>query len=237
MSRSTAIVHLLCSVLLLTFCRVKAQASSGGTVEDDSIVLNCLAKTELAGTPLGESFDDKYVVRNTFTSTEMRTWGFQYCINPITGILSAFRLYLAFEFGQGDYISMTAAGPGMSNCRRMKFSDTLRSVEFHEQDVIVGVTVTVGDKQRSFGNAEENRESTVFKFDENVQAIGVYGNQGTAFINAIGFITYDFSEECRNGGAARNQSDDAAENPTPEPEAETETSPEELPVESEINET
>lgn len=31
------------------------------------------------------------------------------------------------------------------------------------------------------------------------QVVGIYGNQGSSFINAIGFITYDYSEECRTG--------------------------------------
>ena len=148
---------------------------------------------------MGEEFDDKYKVRNIFNTDDLMTWGFQYCINPDTSILSSFRIYIANNYGQGDYISMTAAGPGTSNCRRIKFTDTLKQIEFHVQDVIMGVSLTVGDKVKSFGKADDHRNSQIFKFDESIQIIGIYGNQGTSFINAIGFITYDFSDECKNG--------------------------------------
>ena len=141
---------LILSCLLFLCTTVAAQ---------ESVELKCLKRTVEAGTPIGDSFDDKYKVRNTFKSDDLMTWGFQYCTNPSTGILSSFRIYLADNYGQGDYISMTAAGPGVSNCRRIKFTDTLRKVEFHVQDVIMGVSLTVGEKVKSFGKSDNYRDS------------------------------------------------------------------------------
>ena len=63
---------------------------------------------------------------------------------------------------------MTAAGPGVTNCRRIKFTDTLKKVEFHVQDVIMGVTLTVGEKVKSFGKSDNYRDSEIFRFDESI---------------------------------------------------------------------
>ena len=151
---------LIISSYLLSLCATVAA--------QESVVLKCLKRTEEAGTPIGDSFDDKYKVRNTFKTDDLMTWGFQYCTNPSTGILSSFRIYLADNYGQGDYISMTAAGPGVTNCRRIKFTDTLKKVEFHVQDVIMGVTLTVGEKVKSFGKSDNYRDSEIFRFDESI---------------------------------------------------------------------
>ena len=60
---------------------------------------DCLAKTEKAGTPMGEEFTDKYVLRNMFKTDDIKLWGIQFCTNPTTDILSSFRIYTALDYG------------------------------------------------------------------------------------------------------------------------------------------
>ena len=131
-------------------------------------------------------------------------WGFQICLDTVDGdeILTSFRLLLSKEFGKnGDYIDMSASGPGTGVCRRYGILDPttepVKKIEFFVDDVVRGVTLLIGDKLGSFGK-QDVRDKISFEFDENNPPVGIYGFSGDKYINAISFITYDLASDCQN---------------------------------------
>jgi len=116
--------------------------------------------------------------------------------------LTSFRIVTAKEYGSAEnYVDGTAIGPGTSNCTRYKIADStndyVSSILLHGNEVIIGITVNVGDRKGSFG-VTDSRDEVLFEFTKEQPLIGIYGFDGTSFINGLSFITYDLVSFCQN---------------------------------------
>ena len=114
----------------------------------------CFKKeTQFAGVRVGSEKSDEQLLIDMM-NTETRMWGFQICTSTNTGVLTAFRVETARDFGNGDYIDMTALGPGTANCRRYKLSDPdagVSRIVLHVSEVVLGITLTAGTRTGSWG--------------------------------------------------------------------------------------
>ena len=129
----------------------------------------------------------------------MRMWGIQYCKNEDTDILTSFRIETALQYGKGPYIDLTALGPAVdSKCNRVKFSnppqDYVKKIVVHLNQVVVGLGLTVGERSVTFGLT--GSQEIEYTFSEAQPLIGLYGFEGSSFINGIGFITLDLTSDC-----------------------------------------
>ena len=96
----------------------------------------CLVREAVfAGERTGTLVDDMTQLKSEF-SLESRLWGFQFCTDTGSGILTMLRLKLAHDYGRSDdYIDLSPVGPGTINCQRLELSDPVNapveSIQFY----------------------------------------------------------------------------------------------------------
>lgn len=98
-------------------------------------------------------------------------------------------------------MDLNAAGPLRGECKRFRIDqpelDQVKRIDLHWTEVVLGMTIRIGEKTRSFGQTQ-TRQTTSYEFADDKPLIGIYGETGASYINALGFISYDLGEECQN---------------------------------------
>ena len=179
------------------------------------------APTELAGSSVGYEFSDETYLQEELRG-DMRVWGFNICLHS-NGVVSGFGLVVAPNYGlgltetdevqevgerstevQSDVVRLTVGGQEISseNCRTLQLqdpeADRIKSMTVYWDEVVVGLTIKVADREGSFGRTDEAENSLEYNFDETAPLIGIYGYSSPQFIYGMGFYTIDaVSESCK----------------------------------------
>ena len=101
------------------------------------------------------------------------------CEHPSSGYLTRFSFIISPELGQADdvdSVELGKAGNGVDNCERYKLpeGESISSIDVHAAGVVFGITVSVGDKTRSFG-LTNLAQGYKYRFTDTEPVIGLYG--------------------------------------------------------------
>ena len=179
----------------------------------------CLVRdAAFAGERTGTLVDDMTQLTNEF-SLESRLYGFQFCTDTGSGILTTLRLKLAYDYGRSDdFIDLSPLGPGTTNCQRLELSDPvnapIESIEFFTfGGSVTGFKIQTATRSGSVGNVSVT-DSVTFTFERVAPLAGLFGFSGDRFIDGIGVIRYDIAcqaqkeqEKQNNGGGSSTDPD------------------------------
>ena len=116
--------------------------------------------------------------------------------------MTAFRLITAADLGNAvGFTDGNPIGPPAENCNRYAIAnadtDPIISITLHYFTVVLGITIEKENTTGRFGRTDL-RDSITFHFDTLHPVVGAYGYSGLAYINGMGFITYDMESDCQN---------------------------------------
>lgn len=224
----------------LSYFSAEGEASSSSQV----LPMDCLTSgSEDAGVAVGNIFLDFLVLQDTLTA-DMRLYGFTVCLDATSNVLTAFGLTLARDFGSGETLSLNVGGRDFDSesCRNFQLADPqtdqIDEITVHWNEVILGISLKVGDREGSFGNTDTDNSKT-YTFEPEAPLIGLFGYESPQFLIGLNFITLDtVSEQCKyvDPNAVEPDGDDqgtdeTTENSAEEPIEETTEEPTEEPIE------
>ena len=130
-------------------------------------------------------------------SLDTRLYGFLYCTEPGTEILTTVVFQLAREYGAGELINLSPLGTGTENCLSHQFSDMQNSkverLEFFTFGrAVTGFKVETATSAQLFG-LTRGSDVIIFEFEKTKPLVGLFGFVGDPYINGVGVILFDIA--------------------------------------------